>query len=176
MKKILLILLFLSSIIFAQGESDIIKWESFKFLIGKWEGSGTGIFGDSKIEREYNYLMGGTYLIGKNKSEYEMQEKNPEGEIHHHWDIFSYDKIRAKFVLRQFHAEDITNTYILDSSKVASGLLEFETEAIENFSTGWKAKEVYKIVNENEFIEIFYLAAPGKEYSESVRNTFKRIE
>ena len=176
MKKVFIILLSLSSIIFAQDESDINKWEPFKFLIGKWEGSGTGIFGESKVEREYNYLMGGTYLIGKNKSYYAKQEKNPSGEIHENWDIFSYDKIRAKFVLRQFHAEDITNTYTLDSSKVARGLLEFETEAIENFGIGWRAKEEYKIVNGNEFIEIFYLAASGEEYSESVRNTFKRIE
>ncbi len=176
MKKILLILLFLSSIIFSQSETVTTKWEPFKFLIGKWEGSGTGKFGNSKIEREYEYLMGGTYIIGKNISTYEKQEKNPEGEIHDHWDIISYDKVRAKYVFRQFHAEDITNTFSLDSLIAAQGILEFESESIENFIEGWKAKEVYKIINENEFIEIFYLAAPGKEYSEYIRNTFKRIE
>ena len=176
MKKILLILLFLSSILFAQSESVPTKWEPLKFLIGKWEGSGTGKFGDSKIEREYEYLMGGTYIIGKNKSTYEKQKKNPEGEIHDHWDIISYDEVRAKYVFRQFHAEDITNTLSLDSLNAAQGILEFESESIENFIEGWKAKEVYKIINENEFIEIFYLAAPGKEYSEYVRNTFKRVE
>lgn len=176
MTKILLILLFLSSIIFAQIENDTKKWEPLKFLIGKWEGSGTGKFGDSKIEREYEYLMGGTYIIGKNRSTYEEQEKNPEGEIHDHWDIISYNKVKAKYVFRQFHAEDIINTFILDSLNAAQGILEFESVWIENFIEGWKAKEVYKIINENEFIEIFYLASPGKEYSEYVRNTFKRIE
>ncbi len=65
MKRILLIILFVSSIIFAQSENVTTKWEPFNFLIGKWEGSGTGKFGDSKIEREYEYLMGGTYIIGK---------------------------------------------------------------------------------------------------------------
>ena len=176
MKKILLTLLFLSSIIFAQSENIATKWEPFKFLIGKWEGSGTGKFGDSKIEREYEYLMGGTYIIGKNKSTYEKQEKNPEGEIHDHWDIISYDKVMAKYVFRQFHAEDITNTFSLDSLNAAQGILEFESESIENFIDGWKAKEVHKIINENAFIEIFYLAPPGKEYSGYVRNTFRRIE
>ena len=176
MKKILLILLFLSSIIFAQSENVTTKWEPFKFLIGKWEGCGTGKFGDSKVKREYEYLMGGTFIIGKNKSNYDMQENNPAGEIHDNWDIFSYDKLRSKYILRQFHAEDITNTFSLDSLNAAQGILEFESESIENFIEGWKAKEVYKIINENEFVEIFYLAAPGKEYSEYVRNTFKRIE
>ena len=120
--------------------------------------------------------MGGTYIIGKNKSIYEKQEKNPEGEIHDHWDIISYDKVRAKYVFRQFHAEDITNTFLLDSLSDAKGILEFESESIENFKEGWKAKEVYKIINEDEFIEIFYLASPGKEYAEYIRSTFKRVK
>ena len=176
MKKIFLILLFLSSIIFAQIENDTKKWEPLKFLIGKWEGGGTGKFGDSKIEREYEYLMGGTYIIGKNNSIYEKQEKNPQGEIHDHWDIISYDKVRAKYVFRQFHAEDITNTFSLDSLRAAQGILDFESEAIENFREGWRAKEVYKIINEDEFIEIFYLASLGKEYTEYLINTFKRVK
>jgi hypothetical protein len=176
MKKILLIILFASSITFAQSEYNAKKWEPFNFLIGKWEGSGTGKFGESKIEREYEYLMGGTYIIGKNKSTYEEQEKNPKGEIHDHWDIISYNKVKAKYVFRQFHAEDITNTFSLDSLNAAQGILEFESVWIENFIEGWKAKEVYKILNENEFVEIFYLAAPGKEYAEYIRNTFKRID
>ena len=177
MKKLFLfVIMLMSTGVLAQNEDKIKKWEPFNFLIGKWEGNGVGKFGDSKVEREYEYFMGGTYLIGKNKSNYEKQERNPEGEIHDNWDIISYDKIRSKYVMRQFHAEDIINTYTLDSSKVAEGIYEFESEAIENFGVGWKAKEVYKILNEDEFIEVFYLAPPNKEYSEYVRNTFKRIK
>jgi hypothetical protein len=43
---------------------------------------------------------------------------NPQGEIHDNWNIFSYDKARKKYVLRQFYAEDITNTYSADSSEI----------------------------------------------------------
>lgn len=176
MKNMFVLIIFISSILGAQDRTDVSKWEPFKFLIGKWEGIGTGKFGESKVIREYKYLMGGTYLIGTNRSDYVKQEKNPEGETHDNWDIFSYDKLRAKYILRQFHAEDITNTYTLDTSKVANKIIEFETEYIENFEKGWRAKEVYQIINRNEFIEIFYLASPDEEYTEYVRNIFKRIE
>jgi hypothetical protein len=176
MKRTLFIVAILSSLALAQSGSSIKKWQPLNFLIGKWEGNGTGKFGDSKIEQKYEYLMGGTYIIGKNPSSYEKQEKNPDGEIHDHWDIISYDKVRAKYVFRQFHAEDITNTFSLDSLKAAQGKLEFESESIENFREGWSAKEIYKIINEDEFIEIFYLASPGKEYTEYLRNTFKRVK
>jgi len=176
MKKIFLLYFVFTLIIFAQSEDGKTKWEPFNWMIGRWEGKGTGKFGDSSVEREYEYLMGGTFIIGKNNSFYEKQEKNPKGEIHNHWDIFSYDKIRKKYVLRQFHAEDITNTFIMDSTDTTGGAFVFVSEAIENFKPGWGAKEAYKIINNNEFVEIFYLAPPGKDYTEYIRTTFKRAE
>ena len=176
MKNLLFILTILVSGIFAQEKEIPEKWKPFNFLIGKWEGRADGKWGVSSVTREYEYLMDSTFIFGKNRSLYEKQEKNPQGEIHVNWNIFSYDKARKKFVLRQFHGEDITNTYIADSSEVADGRIEFETEHIENFIPGWKAKEVYQIINEDEFIEIFYLAGPGKEYKEFVRGTFTRVK
>jgi len=176
MSRIVIFILIISSCISAQQKKTSTKWLPLDFLIGKWEGKGTGKWGESTIIREYGYLMGGTYIIGKNISNYEKQSQNPEGEIHDNWDIISYDKGRKKYVLRQFHAEDITNKYATDSSSVFNGKFEFESEEIENFRSGWKAKEVYIFENENSFVEIFYLSAPGKDYSEYVRNTFKRLK
>jgi hypothetical protein len=176
MKKIILLIIAIPIYLSAQDSIVVEKWGPLSILIGKWEGEGIGKWGESKLFREYEYLMGGTYIIGKNKSTYEKQEKNPNGEIHDNWDIFSYDKRNAKYVLRQFHAEDIINTYSLDSLKLSEGIYEFESESIENFNEGWKAKEVYQILNSDEFIEIFYLGGPGKEYQEYVRNTFRRIK
>jgi hypothetical protein len=176
MKITLLCLLFITSVSFSQNDSKTVKWKDLNFLIGTWEGTGTGKFGDSKVEREYSYFMGGTYILGKNKSTYEKQEKNPDGEIHVNWDIYSYDKNRKRYVIRQFHEEDITNTFSADSSDIPDGKYEFVYESIENFLPGWKAKEVYDIINEDEFIEIFYLAPPEKEYSEFIRNSFKRVK
>ncbi|MFQ6608580.1 MAG: hypothetical protein ACE5EE_08585 [Fidelibacterota bacterium] len=175
MKRLFLIVMLLVIVVLSQNNVQTEKWGPFKFFIGKWEGKGIGKFGDSNVTREYEYFMGRTYIIGKNRSIYEEQERNPQGEIHDNWDIFSYDKARAKYVLRQFHAEDIINTYILDSLKAINGIYEFESEAIENFGVGWKAKEVYHIIDNDHFDEIFYLASPGKEYLEYVRNTFTRI-
>lgn len=47
-------------------------------------------------------------------------------------------------------------------------------ESIENIPAGWRAKETYKIVNANEFQEIFELAAPGKDFEMYSENHFKR--
>ena len=174
MMKILIITILITLLNFAQEEEGITIWSPLQLLIGTWEGTGEGKFGNSTIEREYKFIMGGTFILGTNTSIYEEQEKNPDGEIHDHWDIFSYDKRESKYMFRQFHAEDIVNTFSLDSLKASKGELEFITESIENFGEEWRAKEVYKFKSDNEFMEIFYLAPPGKEFTEYIRNTFKR--
>ena len=50
MKRTLLIVAIFTSITLAQSGADNTKWKPFNFLIGTWEGNGTGKFGDSKIE------------------------------------------------------------------------------------------------------------------------------
>ncbi len=44
------------------------------------------------------------------------------------------------------------------------------TEGIENIPAGWRARETYKILGVDEFVEVFELAKPEKDfevYSES---------
>lgn len=103
-----------------------------------------------------------------------MQEKNPKGETHEDWALFSFDRGRKKFLLRQFHVEGFVNQYLLDSKSEDGKTLVFITESIENIPAGWKAKETYRIVNDNEFIEVFELAAPGKEFELYSETRFKR--
>jgi len=61
-------------------------------------------------------------------------------------------------------AEGFVNTYLQQGSSDPKKLV-FVSEAIENISPGWRARETYSILNENEFIERFELAEPGKEFT-----------
>lgn len=54
-------------------------------------------------------------------------------------------------------------------------MLVFESEAFENFSNSWKARESYEFLSNDEFIETFELAAPGKAFQVYSRNHFKRV-
>lgn len=40
----------------------------------------------------------------------------------------------------------------------------FISESIENIPNGFRAKETYQIVSDNEFMETFELAEPGKDF------------
>jgi len=149
-------------------------WAPFTFFIGSWEGSGEGGSGKSKTERDYKLLLNGKFLQVRNKSVFEPQEKNPKGEIHEDIGFFSYDSGREKFVLRQFHVEGFVNQYILDSIAEDGETLVFVTESIENIPRGWRARETYKILNNDEFTEVFELAAPGKDFEICAKNHLKR--
>jgi hypothetical protein len=170
MRQIFLAITLVPCLLFAQTDKKPDVWQPLKFFVGAWEGTGKGQSGVSKVEREYQFVLNGKFLQARNKSVYEQQEKNPKGELHEDWGLFSYDRSRKKFVLRQFHVEGFVNQYVLDSLAADGKTLVLVTESIENIPAGWRAKETYKILSSDEFIEIFELAEPGKGfemYSES---------
>ncbi len=170
MRKALAVLFFLPVLLFAQSDKKEGPWAPFKFFVGRWEGTGSGQPGISKVEREYRFVLGGKFLKAENKSTYEPQAKNSKGEVHEDLGLFSYDSSRKKFVLRQFHGEGFINQYVLDSLSPDGKTIMFATESIENLPTGWRAREVYRILSDSEFVETFSLAGPGKQfdvYSES---------
>ena len=162
---------------FLSAQVDTVNsnlWVTFQPLIGTWEGTGEGRWGVSSVTREYEFVLSGAVLYGRNTSVYKPQEKNPKGELHENWDLITYDRNRRKFILRQFDSEGIVNQYVADSMAVGNSVLEFVTGFVENFQSGWRAKESYTFPNTDEFVETFSLAAPGKDFKVFVENRFKR--
>lgn len=149
-------------------------WQPLRFFVGKWEGEGTGHPGVSKIEREYRFVLKDKFLRVENRSTYEPQPKNPKGEIHEDWGMISFDKGRKQFVLRQFHVEGFVNQYVTTDLSQDGKTIVFTSESIENISSGWRARETYTIFGADEFVEVFELAEPGKDYQKYSEGRFRR--
>lgn len=149
-------------------------WEPFRFFIGEWEGTGEGKPGTSKTTREYRFVLNNKFIQIRNRSQYDPQPKNPKGEIHEDWGMLSYDRGRKQFVLRQFHVEGFVNQFILTSSSSDGKTFTFTSESIENIPAGWRARETYKLLSADEFIEVFELAEPGKDFEVYVTNNYRR--
>ena len=174
MCKVLVTLMLLPTLIFAQEDKTQDIWAPFKFFVGSWEGTGKGCPGISKVEAEFQFVLNGRYLQVKGKSVFEPQEKNPQGEVHEDWGLVSYDQNRKRYVLRQFHVEGFVNQYVLDSLSPDGKTFVFVTESMENIPAGWRAKVTYKILNEDEFSVIFEFAAPEKDFEVYSENCLKR--
>jgi hypothetical protein len=70
--------------------------------------------------------------------------------------------------------EGFVNTYVQEESADPKRMI-FLSEAIENIPPGGRARETYILLNQNEFIERFELAEPGKDFTLYAEAHLKRI-
>jgi hypothetical protein len=157
-----------------QPQSEADPWKPLRVLIGGWEGEVTGEPGAGKAEREYSFVLNDRFIHIVNRSTYPPQEKNPKGENHKDVGFFSYDKSAKKFVLRQFHIEGFVNQFALANLSEDGRTIVFVSTAIENIAPGWRARETYRILNDNEFVETFALAEPNQGFNTYSETHFRR--
>ena len=176
MKKLLLILLLTPYASHAQLSKQDSVWLPFKNMIGIWAGTSEGQPGKGKYERTYTFVLNKKFIEVKNKSTYPPSKENTKGEVHEDHGFISYDRVRKTFVLRQFHIEGFVNQYKIESISPDGKTIVFISEDIENIPMGYRAKETYHIVSENEFNETFEMADPGKGFEIYSRATLKRVK
>jgi len=164
MKKLIFLLLLLPAFLFGQTSKKDSIWMPLKPFVGQWLGVGGGDPGQGKYERSYQFILNKNFIEIRNKSTFKPTDKNPKGEVHEDLGYLSYDKSLKKFKLRQYHIEGFVNEYVLDSISPDKKTIVFQTYEIENIPKGFKAKETYRIISENEIEETFELAEPGKPF------------
>lgn len=175
MKKIILLLLFTPVLLFGQMTKQDSVWLPFKNMIGTWTGTSEDQPGNGKHERTYQIVLNKKFIEVKNKSTYPPSKDNPKGEVHEDHGFISYDRGRKTFVLRQFHIEGFVNQFKIESISPDGKTIVFISESIENIPAGYRAKESYQIISENEFIETFELAEPGKDFQLYSKAILKRV-
>lgn len=159
----------------AQPAAPADPLQPLAFLVGRWEGTSNGEPGSATVQREYTRVLNSKFIQGRNRTVYPPQDKNPKGEAHEHFSMFSFDKTRQRAVLRQFHLEGFVNQYAAEIAAVEGAKIVFTSEAIENIPPGWRARETYTVLGPDEFEEIFELAEPGKSFDLYSRARLKRI-
>ena len=163
MKKIITILLL--TVVF-QINAQNNSLEKLQFIIGNWSGTGAGFGSDTSIiTASYNFVMNKKYIEVKHDSKFKPTEKNPKGDHHIDNGFISFDTLRKKIIYRQFNNEGFVNQYILNQELSNESELIFETENIENFIPGGKARFTIKKISETELETIFDVSFPNKEYS-----------
>jgi hypothetical protein len=158
----------------AQPDAKPDPWKPLRVLIGKWEGDVNGEPGAGKSEREYAFILNNRFIRVVGKSTYLSQEKNPKGEVHEEMDFLSYDKAAKKLILRQFHVEGFVCQFTLDSLSDDGRTIVFISTTIENIAPGWRARETYRILNRDEFIETFAMAQPNHDFATYSETHFRR--
>ncbi len=151
-------------------------WAPFRFFVGTWKGAGAGSPGAGAGEQNWAFILRGTFLEVQNKAVFDPQEKNPKGEVHEDMGVFSYDKARQKYILRQFHVEGFVNQYILESLPADGKTFVFVSESIENIPAGFKARLTYRLLDPDSFEQTFDLAPPGQAFTCYSKGVMKRVK
>lgn len=148
------------------GFAQTNPFDKINFIIGDWVGSGSG-FGNnkSKINSSFKLVMDGKYIEIINDSKFEPTEKKPEGEHHIDKGFISYDEKRDAIIFRQFNIEGYVNQYVLNEDLSTETKLAFETESIENFAPGGKARWTISKISDTEIKTIFDVSFPNSEYT-----------
>lgn len=176
MKPFLFLILFSPLLTRAQMTKQDSLWLPFKFFVGKWSGDSEGQPGKGKYERSYEVVLNRKFIEVRNRSTYSPSQDNPKGEVHEDRGYISYDKARKTFVLRQFHVEGFVNQYKIESIAPDGKTIVFISESIENIPPGFRAKETYHMISNNEFTETFELAEPGKDFELYSKATLRRLQ
>lgn len=162
------------AVLCAGGQPD--PWAALRFFEGKWEGAAAGQPGKGTSTREYRFDLNGRFLSARNKSVWEPKSPGAKAEVHEDAGMFSYDRAQKKLVLRQFHVEGFVNEYTADPPAPDAKTFSFTTVRIENIPAGWRAREAYRIVSPDEFVETFSLAEPAKDFEVYSETRFKRVK
>lgn len=149
-------------------------WARLQMLVGSWTGAETGMSGIGQGTRTYELVLGGKYLFQKNISRFKPQPRNPRGEEHRDWAFFSFDGVRKKIILREFHSEGFVNQYVLDDSGVKQGRFVFTSESLENSPPGWRARVTLRLDNPDALHETFELARPQQDFKPILENHWTR--
>jgi hypothetical protein len=174
MKMLILVLMLAPVFANAQTATRDNLWLAFKPMIGKWTGEAEGKGGKGKFDRSYEFVLNGKFIEVKNKSAYPSGQVT-RGEVHEDRAFVSYDKTRKTFVLRRFRMEGFVNQYKIELISPDKKLIVFKSENIENIPSGFRAREIYQFVNENEFVETFEMAEPGKDFEVYSKVRLKRV-
>ncbi len=165
MKRLTLLILVLS-VSFGLSFGQTNPFEKINFILGEWSGTGSG-FGNEKstIQSSFQLVMDGKYIEVKNESKFDPTTNKPEGEHHIDKGFISFDKSRKVIVFRQFNNEGYINRYVLNESASGDSELVFETEEIENFVPGGKARWTIKKISDTQIQTIFDVSFPNNEYT-----------
>jgi hypothetical protein len=159
----------------AHADPEEDTWARVRVSVGAWEGTASGQPGKGTSARTYSFELNDRFIVARNKSVYEPKKAGDKPEIHEDLGIISYDRNLKKLVSRQFHVEGFVNEYTLENAAPDGKSFEFVTQRIENIAPGWRAKESYRIISNDELEESFFLAAPGKDFELYSRTFLKRL-
>ena len=78
-RTLLILALWPSALLAQMPEGSGTRWLPFRALTGQWEGTGTGVWGSSKVEANCHFILNDRFLEFRTKAVYPAAETDSGG-------------------------------------------------------------------------------------------------
>ncbi len=140
-------------------------WQRLRSMVGVWKGDGEP--GSARVEQSYELIVQSLFLQAHTLS-------TSKSDTHEDREIFSFDRLRGKVVLRQFVSEGFVNRYVLDRIDNGGRTLVFISEACENAPPGFRVRQTMIFEDDNRIQQELELGPAGKPFSRCSANNLAR--
>jgi hypothetical protein len=158
----------------ALGKSQAAKpadpWTRVTFLVGEWQGLGTGAPGEGEGGTTFAFNLDKKILVRKNWAKYPPRSGEKAGVSHEDLMIIYPSGDRAKLLAIYFDNEGHVIQYSL-SFGPKDGSVVFETNPAQ---PGPRFRLTYDLRTDGVLDNVFWIAPPGGDFKAYVRGSLKR--
>jgi hypothetical protein len=140
-------------------------WAPLQFLVGTWEGIGSGAPGEGRGGCTIAFDLNNNILVRKNWAEFEPKPGEAKGISHQDLLIFFADPGEPRLKAIYFDVEGHVIRYILQPA-VQPNLVVFESEA---GTKGPRFRLSFEMNAAGRLFNIFSIAMPGQDFKEYTR-------
>ncbi len=153
-----------------QAPASADPWARLNFLVGEWQGVGSGAAGEPTGGTTFAFDLGGKILVRKNWAKYPPKPGEKEGLSHEDLMIVYPGADGASFRAVYFDNEGHVIHYALSFPKTA-GSVVLESEP---GMPGPRFRLTYELGPDGVLQNVFLIAPPGKEFMPYVRGSLKK--
>jgi len=145
-------------------------WAKLNFLVGEWQGIGSGAPGEATGGTTFSFELGGKVLLRKSWAKYPPKPGEKEGLSHEDLMIIYPASGGAPFRAVYFDNEGHVINYAVSFPDQANSAV-FETEP---GPPGPRFRLTYGLGSAGTLENVFWIAAPGGDFKAYVQGTLKR--
>ncbi len=150
-------------------------WRNLSWFEGFWTGREQGLPGNGQGQRCYAPIMDRRFFYSRSETRFPPQTRNPDGENHAEWQIFSRDHDGGRVLLRRFGSGGQVTGFVLDPEASRSDRYVFVSTAFDQAPADAHGRLTLTITGGDGFRERLELGPSPDELRQVMEGRWRRV-
>lgn len=170
----------------AQAGEPVDVWKPLRFLLGTWEGGGSGAPGEGHSRAVFNLELNSNVMMRKNRTEFAPKPGEKSGLVHDDW-LFIYPEAAVQGGVpkpesgKAGFSPKFRAVYFDNESHVINYVVTFPAENSARFETdpsvpGPRIRLEYSMPSADVARSVFSFAPPGGDFKPYLSGDAKRVK